>query len=73
MNIALRGTFEQCSNVPLNRSMILIIMLEETHGTCNYFTTKKSFAHIQRREINLTCQRRLYKKQSELYRKGGCP
>jgi len=46
LNITIRGTFEQCSNVPLNISMILIFILEETHGSYNYFRTKKCFAHI---------------------------
>ena len=40
LNIALRGTFEQCSYVPLNIFMILIFILEETHGACNFFRTE---------------------------------
>jgi len=46
LDTVLRDTFEQCLNVPLNISMILIFTLEETRGAFNYFKTKKWFAHI---------------------------
>jgi hypothetical protein len=52
-------------------SMILIFILEETHGTYNYFRTFNS-SHIFKEEKNLMGQKRLYK-PSELYKKGGCP
>jgi hypothetical protein len=44
LNIALRGTFEYCSNVPHVSSMILILILEETRGAYKYFRTEKCFA-----------------------------
>jgi hypothetical protein len=40
LNIALRDTFEQCSHLPLNILMILIFILEETHGAYKYFRTE---------------------------------
>jgi hypothetical protein len=43
LNIALRGTFEYCSNVPRDISMILIFILEETRGAYNYFKKEKMF------------------------------
>ena len=46
MNIAPGGSFEQCSNVPLNIFTILIFVLEESHVAYYYFRTKKWFAHI---------------------------
>jgi len=35
LTFALGGIFEQCSNVPLYKSMILIIILGETRGSYN--------------------------------------
>jgi hypothetical protein len=46
LNIVLKGTFEQCSNLPFNIFMILIFILEETHGAYNHFRTRKWIAHI---------------------------
>jgi len=44
LNIALRGTFEYCSNLPHDIWMILIFILEETHRAYNYFRSEKCFA-----------------------------
>jgi hypothetical protein len=52
-----------------NISMIIILILEETHGAYNYFRTDKCFAHIQRIKTNVTCQKRLCEGPSELYEK----
>ena len=39
-------TSERCSDLPHSISLILIFVLEETHGAYNYFGTEKCFAHI---------------------------